>query len=201
MVAEVLVKEKLYTVEEYFKLEEMASGKSEFRNGKIITMSGGSYNHSKIVLNIAIILASLVDEDTFDVVSSDHQIQIPEYNHFVYSDTCVIKGEPKFYKGGNQGILNPILIFEVSSDSTARYDRYTKFQKYKSLPSFEEYVLVEQEVPIVEVYSKNGDVWESTTYIGLDKTIKLQSIGTELKMIDIYKKVKGLLNPQTMLEL
>ena len=201
MVAEVLAKEKLYTVEEYFKLEEMASCKNEFRNGKIVAMSGGSLNHSRIVLNIAIIVSQLIDENTFEVFGSDHQIQIPAYNHFVYSDTFVIKGEPQLYKGGNQGILNPILVFEVLSPSTARYDRYTKFQKYKTLPSFEEYVLVEQEVPIVEVYKKNGDVWESTTYIGLDKTVKLTSINTELKMSDIYKKVNDLLNPQTMLEL
>ena len=199
MVAEVLVKEKLYTVEEYFKLEEMASSKSEFRNGKIVSLPLESYYHNKIALNIAANLFQLINHNEFDLVKS-HQIQIPEYNHFVYPDTFVIKGEPQLYKGGNQGILNPILIFEVLSPSTARYDRYTKFQKYKSLASFEEYVLVEQEVPIVEVYLKNGDVWESTTYIGLDKTVKLASTNTELKMTDIYKKVKGLLNPQTMME-
>ena len=74
MVAEVLTKEKLYTVEEYFKLEEMASCKSEFRNGKIITTSGGSLNHSRIILEIAITLSRLIDEDIFEVFSSDHQI-------------------------------------------------------------------------------------------------------------------------------
>lgn len=201
MVAEVLTKEKLYTIEEYFKLEEMASDKNEFRDGKIVAMSGGSYKHSRIITNIVGLLFNLIDDEIFSVINSDHQIQIPAYNHFVYSDTFVIKGEPQLYKGGNQGILNPLLVFEVLSPSTARYDRYTKFQKYKTLSSFEEYVLVEQEVPIVEVYLRNGDVWQSTTYIGLDKTVKLESIDTELKMTDIYKKVKGLLNPQTMLDL
>ncbi len=97
--------------------------------------------------------------------------------------------------------MNPLVIFEVISDSTEKYDRYGKFKKYKTIPTFQEYVLVEQNMPVVEVYLKNGAIWQSTTYIGLEETVTLQSIGCDLKMSTIYKKVKGLLNPQMIMNL
>ena len=202
MIAEVL--EKLYTVEEYFKQEERANYKSEFRNGKIVPKlrdAGGSFAHNKIGLNIAVALSNILKDDLYDVINSDHAIHIPKPNHFVYADVSVVKGEPQLYNDGNQGILNPTVIFEVASDSTEKYDRYGKFKKYKTIPTFQEYVLVEQDVPIVEVYLKNKDVWQSSTYIGLEETVLLQSINCSLKMTDIYKKIKGLLNPQTIMDL
>ena len=104
MIAEVSTKEKLYTIEEYFKREELANVKSEYRNGKLIAILSGSYKHSRIIMNISGTLFGIVDNDDYSVVTSDHQIQIPQFNHFVYSDTCVVKGEPEFYKGANQGL-------------------------------------------------------------------------------------------------
>ena len=200
MIADLVV-EKHYTIEEYFIMEERANCKSEFRNGKIFKMLEGTYSHSKIGLNIAIASSNVIGDDNYEVVSNDHAIYIPKYNHFVYSDTCVIKGEPEFHKGRNQGILNPTVIFEVFSSSTEKYDRFGKFNKYKTIPTFTEYVLVDQEMPVVEVFSKNELGWQQNVFIGLEDTIKLQAIGYELKMVDIYKRVKGLLDPQAILEL
>lgn len=201
MIAEVLAKEKekVYTLEEYFELEEKATQKSEFRNGKIIAMPEGTITHGIIIGNIfANLFINLADQYT--VLNSEIAIYIPSHNHSVYADNCVVKGELEQHRNKNRAILNPIVIFEVASDSTEKYDRYGKFKKYQTLPSFQEYVLVEQDMPIVEVYLKNENSWQSTTYIGLEETVKLECIGAALKMTDIYKKVKGLLPPQMMLD-
>jgi Uma2 family endonuclease len=197
-----LVKEQLYTVDEYFDLEERGNHKNEFRNGKIIAMAGGTYAHNKISLNIAIALAMILDSDYFDIISNDQAIFIPEHHHFVYSDTAVLKGEPQFYEKNKRAVLNPTLVFEVTSKSTEKYDRFAKFNKYKSIDSFEEYVLVDQEMPLVEVfYKKENKEWVRQSYIGLDENIALTSVNCELKMADLYKKIKDLLDPQMMIEI
>jgi Uma2 family endonuclease len=201
MTANVLAKETQYTVEEYFKIEELSNHKSEFRNGKIIAMAGGSYEHGKISLNIAIALAMLLNDTDFDVISSDQAIFIPEHNRYVYSDAAVIKGEPQFPVNNKRAVVNPTLIFEVTSSSTEKYDRFEKFNLYKSIATFEEYVLVDQEMPLVEVfYKREENVWQRKTYIGLQDTVELTSLGVELKMADIYKKVNNLLNLPTAMD-
>ena len=204
MIATILKKETLYTLEKYFELEEKANYKSEFRNGKIVSrnigMAGGTLNHSKIMTNITVNLVNTV-ADNYDVFNSELAIYIPKYNHAVYPDVCVVEGEPEMYQNRNRAILNPILIVEVASDSTDKYDRTNKFRKYKSLPSFKEYVLVDQDTPVVDVFFKDKLGWRMKTYVGLDEMVHLQSIGLELKMAAIYKKVKGLIDPQAILDL
>lgn len=191
------VEEKIYTLEEYFELEEKATYKSEFHNGKIIAMAGGTIPHNKISGNLYHYLRIAVKHKDCEVFNSDQKIYIPAHHRGVYSDTCVVKGEIKTFKGGNQAILNPILIAEVSSDSTASYDRRGKFRKYKTLSAFREYLLVEQDTPIVDVlYKRNNGEWVLKTYIGLNEKVHLQSIDCEIKMTDIYENIKDLQDPQ-----
>lgn len=213
MIAEVLTKkdkkqvvekqpksqEKLYTLEEYFELEERATYKSEFHNGKIIPMAGGTINHGLIGATIHALLFMLFfnSEEEISVYSNDQKIYLEEYNKSVYSDTCVVKGKTEKYQNSNQAILNPTLIVEVASKSTEKYDRAGKFRMYQSLPSFTEYVLVSQEAPIIEVlYKLAENKWQLTSYVGLDKVVVLESLGVELKMSDIYKKAEDLKDPQ-----
>jgi len=197
------VKEKTFTLEEYFKREEKATYKNEFQNGKIIPMAGGTISHSDISCNIYhnLRLTLKQEEKKIRIFGSDQKIFIPAFNHIVYSDTFVVKGKLETYKGGNQAILNPTLVVEVSSDSTAGYDRRGKFRKYQSLASFQEYLLVDQETPMVDVLFrlKNGD-WRMKSYVGLDAVIHLQSIDCELKMAAIYENIPDLKDPQTVLE-
>lgn len=102
------------------------------------------------------------------------------------------------YEGGKQALLNPILITEVSSNSTASYDRRGKFRKYKTIPTFREYLLIEQNTPIVDVLYKNDEgEWGLKTYIGLEEVVHLQSIDCKLKMSDIYENIDNLQDPQT----
>lgn len=200
MVANILTKEKLYTIDEYFEIVEKTNQRNEFQNGKIITMPGGSFAHNKIIGNIYTQSDFLLGE-AFDIIHSEQAIYLSEYNHIVYADNCIIEGKPEMYQSGKRAIMNPVVIFEVASKSTEKYDRFSKFEKYKTIPSFKEYVLVDQEMPIVEVFLLKDEIWQRNIYIGLDEIVRLNAVDIEIKMTAIYRKVKNLLDPQTMLDL
>jgi Uma2 family endonuclease len=202
MVASILEKQavQVYSLAEYLELEEKAAYRSEFRNGKIIKMLGGTFAHTRLISNIFKLLGKL-EGDTFETLSSDQTIFIPAYNQAVYSDTLVITDEPEFYEGNNHVIINPTLVIEVLSKSTERYDRSEKFRKYQTLNTFQEYVLIDQKRPIVDVLYKEAERdWRMKTYVGLEESIYLKSIDVTLKMADIYKKVGDLKDPQAVLE-
>ncbi len=194
---------KLYTLEEYFLLEETAPYKNEFNNGKIVPMAGGTYNHNTISGTIYALLFMLFfdSEQQIGIYNSDQKVYIKDYSRGTYTDTFAVVGKEEMYKGGNQAIVNPTLIVEVSSDSTEKFDRTAKFRMYQSLPSFQEYVIVSQTMPIVEVFHKIDDnKWQMTSYVGLDKTVRFETLHVELKMSDIYKKAKNLQDPQSAID-
>ncbi|MFK7948110.1 MAG: Uma2 family endonuclease [Saprospiraceae bacterium] len=209
MVAEVIIQKepkkvtKRYTLEEYFELEEKTPSKNEFVNGKIIPMAGGTIEHGEITGHIYALLLMLFfnSDELINVYSNDQKVYVEEYRRIAYTDTFVVVGETERHQGKNQTITNPTLIFEVASESTEKFDRTGKFRMYQSLPSFKEYVIVSQTMPIVEVYYKIEDnKWQITSYIGLDKIVKFDTLDVELKMSDIYKKITNLKNPQTYIE-
>lgn len=193
--------QQVYSIEQYFELENKATFKSEFVDGKIIPMSGGTISHNRIEGMIFLYLALFALDKAYEVLNSNQKIFIPDFNQNVYADTCVVIGEPKMYNNGNQAILNPAIIFEVASKSTEKYDRSKKFMLYKTIPSFKEYVLVNQYMPIVEVFFKiNENEWRSKSYIGLEAIVQLETIDITLKMADIYKNVNDLEDPQAYIE-
>ena len=197
----ILVKEKLYSSKEYHQLEELAATKHEFRNGKIVQMPGGSSNHADIIGNIYVCLRAAIKSlrQSYRVFNSELKIHIPSYNQNVYPDAFVITGNP-IYIDNKFSVSNPTLVVEVLSDSTARYDRGRKFLQYKSIPTFREYVLIEQDVPMVDVIIKRGEEWVIKTYIGLEDVVVLESLGCEIKMTDIYENVADLEPPQGVMD-
>ncbi|WP_442937083.1 Uma2 family endonuclease [Nostoc sp.] len=124
------------TLDEYRAMEETNPERHEYRNGEIITMSGGSESHSAIASNFLIYLGFLLRDTDFRLYNSDLRVWIPEYQCGTYTDLMVINGEPEFNGDHNDEILNPMLIVEVLSPSTEAYDRGDKFRKYRSLASF-----------------------------------------------------------------
>ena len=104
----------------------------------------------------------------------------------------VICGEIKASSENKDSALNPILIVEVLSKSTADYDRGDKFFLYRQIPTFREYVLIEQKKHVVDVHFKSvqSDLWKITRYEGLDKVIKLQSLDIEISMENLYNRTK-----------
>jgi Uma2 family endonuclease len=181
--------ERRYSLDEYRAIEEKAEGRSEYRDGEIIPMPGGSLNHSRIGRNMLTYLTYLLRDSKFEPINSDLRLWIPEYKRGLYPDVMVFAGEPQLNEKRNDEVLNPTLIIEVLSPSTADYDRKSKFRMYRSISSFCEYLLVEQDESFIEKYSKQSQGWLLSDFNNLEKSISLESIGVELPIAEIYRGV------------
>lgn len=189
---DLLEKEKLYTLAEYFALSERSEEKLEYHEGKIITMSGGTPNHSEIAARITAMLIFMIDgkNKPYRVYNSDLRIQIPNYGKFVYPDATVISQQPEFYKNRRDTIVNPLLVVEVLSPSTEKHDRTDKFMAYRTIPSLREYVLVDQDQPRVTTFFRNdAQHWEDADVTGMKETVRLQSIDCDIPLSRIYKNI------------
>jgi Uma2 family endonuclease len=178
-----------YSLDEYRALEEKSEGRSEYRDGEIVPMPGGTLKHSRISGNIFAYLKFLLRDTQFESINSDLRLWIPEYRRGVYPDVMIFEGEPQLNENRLDEVLNPILIVEVLSPSTADYDRQSKFRMYRSIKSFKEYLLVEQDEPFVERYTKQSQGWLLSEFNGLDGSIFLESVGQELAIAEIYRSV------------
>ena len=197
-------KNQLFSIGEYLALEEKSLEKNEYHNGKIVAMSGGSFAHSILGNKVGSLLEIGIDANNKNCVASnsDLKVYIEKANCFVYPDAAVVCGEEEFYKDDKNAITNPIVIVEILSDSTEKYDRGEKFRMYSSIPSFKEYILIDQHQPIVDtLFREDATYWKMRTTIGLDKSFPIHTLGFDIKMADLYKKVRNLKSPQIRLDL
>ena len=178
-----------FTAAEYLSMERASSEKHEFAFGEIFAMTGASVTHGRIVTNLVRVLGNELLERPCDVFTSDLRLCVDPKNRYTYPDIIVICGKPQFLDNQFDTLLNPDLIVEVLSDSTRNYDRGEKFQQYRSIPSFREYLVVEQAKIHVERYSKQPDgtwsLWETDL---LDGVVQLSSIGVAIQVSDIYRR-------------
>jgi Uma2 family endonuclease len=182
----------IISIEKYLDKEAMSPEKHEYYNGKIRKMPGSSYNHNKIGANIIIALGQIFETNhlSFEVISSDQKVFIPKLNQVLYPDALVVYQKPEFWNGRKDVLLNPILIVEVLSPATEKYDRQDKFMSYKNIPTFMEYVMVRQDTKEVETwYREETHLWRETTYNDHGE-VKLTSIGISISMDKIYRNIE-----------
>ncbi|MCB0559391.1 MAG: Uma2 family endonuclease [Lewinellaceae bacterium] len=192
---------KYYSIADYLELEAHSEQKHEFRDGIIVAMSGGTIPHNMICGNVFYALRDKKKKGC-TVFNSDQRVYFDEINHYVYPDTSVVCGGIEVSGEDENAIINPVLIIEVLSDSTAAYDRGEKFRKYRSLPSFKEYILIDQEQPIVDtLFREDGKYWRMQTIVELGKKVPIYSLDIEILMEDIYSEVSGFKEPQFKLDL
>lgn len=185
--------EKLYTKEEYFTLQKELDDKIEYHQGRIVAMAGGSPKHNLIGGNIVTALNNaLVEKDCY-VYNSDQQLYMEEENRFVYPDAMVVCGEEKFIKPQPLKLTNPVLIVEVLSPSTGKHDKTSKFQMYRKISSFKEYMLIHTDKILVESYFwEEADLWRIASPHRLKDSLHLYSLDINIALKDIYRKIKGL---------
>lgn len=179
-----------YTLDQYRSLEETAEQRHEYHDGDIVAMTGGTLEHSQIAINLCALLKSALRNSRFKPYNSDLRLWIPQYRRGVYPDAMVITGEPKFNDNRRDEILNPTLIVEVLSHSTEAYDRGDKFQYYRSIPEFREYLLVNQYQPWVDQYVKTDkNEWLMRSHEDLEAIIHLETINVDCRAEDIFEEV------------
>ena len=179
------------SIGDYLNAEEKATSKHEYHNGSIKKMAGGKLAHNQLAQKAASLIDAFVEHHELDLIvsNSDTKIRIERYNKFVYPDAVVICEKPEFYQNRQDTITNPLLIVEVLSDSTKDYDRTTKYEYYRSIPSFQEYVLIHQAIQHVSVYTKQPDqTWIIRDYEGNEATALLYAIqGCPLPLKRLYR--------------
>jgi Uma2 family endonuclease len=177
------------TPQAYLLRERAAKYKSEYFDGEIVAMAGASPDHGRVVSNLSTLLGSHLGNGPCEHFIADLRVQLAEANSYVYPDLVVVCGPAVFDESDN--LQNPTLIIEVLSPSTERKDRGDKFAAYRRRESLQEYVLVAQDRPRVEVYRPAVEnSWPRVLLIeGLDAEVRLESIGLALRMSDIYRRV------------
>ena len=179
-----------YTPAEYLAIERAADQRSEFFNGEILAMSGGTASHAIICDNLLERVKNRLRGGSCRPFSSSMRVKIKATGNYVYPDLSIVCGEWIFEDERRDTLLNPRLVVEVLSPSTERHDRGWKFRNYQLIESFEEYLLVSQDEPRIEHFRRQGDVgWLMTTVAGLDATIRLESVNCELPLAEIYEDV------------
>jgi len=178
------------TPEEYLAIERRAETRSEYFNGEMFLMTGASRKHNIVAGNIFRKLGNQLEGKPCEGYISDMRVRIPATGLYTYPDVVIVCGEPKFEDAELDTLLNPTLIVEVLSKSTASYDRGDKFKHYRSIPSLAEYLLVAQDEYKFEHYVKQADDrWILTDIRGLEAQVELTSISCVLPLREAYDKV------------
>ncbi|MBD0344325.1 MAG: Uma2 family endonuclease [Coleofasciculus sp. Co-bin14] len=181
---------RYYTPEEYLELEEAADYKSEYRDGEIVPMTGGTTNHNKIALNLAAYLKFALRGQDYDIYIGDVRLWIPRYRQYTYPDVMLIQGEPLYTGTGTTTVMNPLLIVEVLSKSTKNYDLGDKFIYYRSIPEFKEYILIDQTRYHVMQHTKTSDgKWLLTEHESQEAILELSAIEFKINLSEIYERV------------
>ncbi len=181
------------SIEEYFRAEEKSLYKNEYHDGIIVKRTGALLPYNRLASRTIAYLTFFVEENDYDFIvsNSDTKIRIDAFNKVVYPDAVVICEKPEYYDGREDTITNPTAVVEVLSKSTKNHDSNLKFDMYRTLPSFKEYVLIHQDRKRVSVYSKQpNNVWHLMDYDGDDAVAILHNVNEcPLPLKRLYHKL------------
>ena len=181
----------LVTAAQYLEIERGAEFRSEYLNGQVFAMSGGTLNHARIVRNALSVLVDQLRGKPCEPVASDLRLFCALHNLFTYPDIAVICGPGKFLDGRRDTITDATVAVEVLSPSTMNYDRGEKFRYYRSLESFSEYLLVAQDTVRAEHHVRQPDgSWLFREFTSPGAAIEMQSIGCRMKLESLYERVE-----------
>lgn len=182
---------RTYSPEEYLELEIPSVDKHEYIDGEIRLMTGGMPNHNRIIGNLFAALNFAFKGKPYEAFVSNQRLWIPRKRIYTYPDIMIIQGDLQFQEGRKDTLTNPSVIIEVLSKSTQNYDKGNKFTAYRSIPSFQEYILVDQYSLHVEHYVKTEQrKWTFQEYDEGDNTLVFASLPFEILLADLYEKVK-----------
>ena len=182
--------EQFITAADYLALERQAETKSEYLNGYIYAMSGASLKHNRIVASLATALGTQLRRKPCEPFFGDMRIKVSPTGLYTYPDVVVVCGEPQLEDQHFDTLLNPKLIIEVLSDSTAAYDRGDKFVHYRTLESLTDYLLVAQHQPFIEHFQRQPDgSWRYSAAQGLEAELDIPTIGCVLRLAEVYERV------------
>src|SRR5665213_2233034 len=176
---------------EYLEIERRAEGKSEFLDGEMFAMSGGTRSHNLIASNMNRAIGNQLEGCPCVVYTSDMRVKVQADGLYTYPDVSVACAEEEFADEYEDILLNPTVIVEILSDSREAYDRGKKFALYRQIPSLREYLLVSQHEPRVEQFIRqDSGEWLLREMTGLESKLSLPSIDIAIAMAKVYANVR-----------
>ncbi len=185
-----------FAEKDYLEIERAAHCKSEFFDGEMFAMAGGTLQHSLIGTNVSGEFRARLRGKPCIAFNADLRIKVEATGLYTYPDLSVIGGQPRFVDGEMDTVVNPTVIVEVLSDSTEAYDRGKKFEHYRQVPSLREYLLVNQKEPRLEQFlcQKNGD-WLLREISGLDGMLFSPALDVSISLGEIFARVEFFPSP------
>ncbi len=181
---------KRYSLEEYFDFEYNAPRKHEFWDGQIHAMAYTSPKHGEIQTNLSDALASCLKAKGCKRYIADRMILVPECNKVFYPDLVIVCGEQQFHqhKKKMQATLNPSVIIEILSDSTEQEDRIDKWMCYRTIPSLQQYIMVQQNTPSIHSYRRKSErEWDYSYANKPEESISV--LDCVIKVAEVYAGV------------
>ncbi len=178
------------SVEEYLAIDRAAEAPSEYHDGEMFPVETASLTHARLLFKIGRRFSERLDGSPCEVAGATIRVRVSP-SKYLYPDVIVYCGKPELTDEHQDTISNPKVIVEILSPSTEGYDYGKKFVLYRGLPSFEEYLLVSQDEPRVEVSRRTPENrWLLTTYSGLDAVVQVESLGISIPMTELYDGVE-----------
>ena len=179
-----------WTEADYLTFERESDTKHEFIDGQVIAMSGASRRHNLIAGSVHYSLYGQLRGGPCEVYQADMRVNVRESGLYTYPDLVVVCDTPDMTDDAVDTLVNPNVIIEVLSPSTERYDRGKKFQHYRQIPSLQAYVLISQDVPHIETFTRQpDDAWQLREASGLDAIVNIPAIDCTLQLSDVYERV------------
>ena len=186
-----ILDKKTYTASEYLEAEIASKERREYINGEIRLMTGGTPNHNRISRNLLIALELAFRGKQYETFITDQRLWIPDRNIYTYPDIMVLEKPIQLQEERTDTVINPCLIAEVLSKSTKDYDRSEKFIAYRTIETFQEYLLIDQYKIHVEHYVKTGvNQWLLSEYTDPQVTLTLNSVDLKLNIADLYENIE-----------
>jgi Uma2 family endonuclease len=181
-----------YTLAEYLRFEERSQELHEYYDGIItkLPMARGPHNFIGMNIGTALKIAFKTKDKKYLVSGLQQLVYLPSLNLSLYPDIIVIAEKPKYWDDNQVLLINPIVIIEVLSRSTKKYDRNGKFAEYKTLPSFQEYVLIDQNKCHIESHFKEAaNLWRDSLVDDMSQSLYLKSLDCSIALSDIYEDI------------
>lgn len=174
----------------YFEMEEQAETKNEYYHGDIFAMTGASVRHNLIASNLITALSNQLREKDCFVFPGDIKLQVDPAKHYAYPDVSVVCGDIEYAQNREDVIANPAVIVEILSKSTWNYDMGTKFKAYRAIASLRDYIVIDQYSAFATHFHKNEEgQWALKDFEGLEDAIPIPSLGLEMDMEEIYRRI------------
>ena len=184
--------EHIVEIEDYLAFERASLTKNEFLFQNIIPMAGASFEHNIIGGDLFAFIWNHLRSQKSNrfVFQNDMRTYNPVNKSFMYPDIVVSDGKPIFREDQKMdNLMNPVLIVEVLSPSTAVYDKSDKFIACKTIPSLQEYVLISTDTPEIEIYRReNEDHWSLVKERNVSNKVRFDSIDFEFELGEIYER-------------